>query len=375
MTKKSVADYFADLLSWREVDIEPVPFQQKDQNSLKGVRISKNWDISLITRFIGEKLNLNPDNLRINFQFETKCVSDPNYGNSLDLTSEESVDLNHLKYIPSESTESVKDFLSGTSSIDQITIIYELCNGLTAIEAEKANRFFIESGLSLEKGMIRDTLPRAIYLKPEHSPFKNLINQIYDDFKNYNDLKNYNLNSNKFKLLEVGKDGRIKRIFGELIDESLNSIDFENCSHLLLESDENDNYIKDETSDNVSEATTTRTIDTKIKTISCFTFEKSPTKPFGIPFIINLNHDENLENLRNRLAKKLKLTDTEFKSAVLYLITGTRERKLDDPTEIISNLPGTFSFNDQLGIQIANRRQKTVASGFDGAIRFRKQEN
>ena len=218
----------------------------------------------------------------------------------------------------------------GTSSIDIITLKYEITEEV-ACKAENQVRYFIESSSS-------EILPISIYLTPYVSTVGDLIKKVT---RSEEKLMN-------FRLLEV-LNGKIKRTFSVgSSNESLTPIEPEKCSLYLEEINGNPDS----------------------KLISCFTFEKNPSKPFGIPFKFEIKPEETVKTLKSRLAQKFTVSPDTLN---LFLFSGSRDRKLEDLNEILFNLPGgKFGDEDHLAVMMIDPRKQRSSSGFDGAIRFRK---
>ena len=332
---KSVLDYFVDLLSWRQVDVKPLNPQQS-QKTLENIKIHLKWSLNDLLKRIGEYLEINWEHLRIVFTSEANCVS----VSELKEVTGSAPFTSSVKFLKSDNEGCVKDFLIGTSSLDTIIIKYEITME-TAKVAENQVRYFIETS-SNGTSSLGGILPQSIYLTPYVSTVTDLIAEIG---------KLYSLpglNPKCFRLLAV-QGGKIKKTYMTASSsESLTPIDPEKCSLYLEETSE---------------------FDALAVTISCFTFEKSPNKPFGIPFKFEIKSGETVKKLKSRLAQKLSTT---FDNLSLFLFSGQRDRKLEDPGEILSQLPGKFTDDDQLAIQMTDPRKQRSSSGFDGAIRIRK---
>lgn len=330
------------MLSWRQVDIKPVNPQQC-RKTCENFKIHLKWSLPELLKHIGDCLEINWDHLRICFTSESNCVaagpeivkesSNTGAAGGVPFTSA-------VKFLKSDNEGSVKDFLIGTSSLDTIVIKYEITKEPAKI-AENQVRYFIETS-SNASSPLGEVLPQAIYLTPYVSTVSDLIAEISSDFGINN------LDPRRFRLLSV-YGGKIKKTYsvGSFF-ESLTPIEPEKCSLYLDEIQE---------------------IDENSNLISCFTFEKTPTKPFGIPFKFELKSGETVKKLKSRLSQKLTTTPDNLS---LFLFSGSRDRKLDDPLEILSELPGKLSDEDQLAVQMADPRKQRSNSGFDGAIRIRK---
>lgn len=331
-TTRSVLNFFEDLLSWRQVDVKPVNPNQSQRIVLENLKISTKWNLKQLTKFISEKLEVDPEKLRLAFTSDSNCISPAETAEDLSGASKVG---GLIQFLRSNNEGTVKDFLIGTSSIDIITVKYEITKDPVE-RVENQVRYFIESNGTCPS--IEGILPVVVYLTPYVSTINDLLKEIITDVSV--DLK-------RFRLLEV-VNGKIRRTFASgSVNESLTPIDPEKCS-LYLEEGE------------VSGAE---------RLISCFTFEKTPTKPFGIPFKIDIRPDETVKALKTRIIQRL--SDNNL---TLFLFSGARERKLDDPNEILFNLPGgaKFTDEDQLGLMMNDPRKLRSSSGFDGAIRFRK---
>lgn len=332
---RCVSDYFVDLMSWRQVDVKPVNPQQC-QKTCENIKIHLKWNLKELLMRIGEHLEIDWEHLRVAFTSDSNCVD----------ASEASKTTAHpfnVKFLKSDSEGTVKDFLTGTTALDIITIKYEITREPARI-AEDQSRYFIEAP-SNATSPLGEILPQAIYLTPYVSTVTDLINEIAKIFQ----LEN--VDPKRFRLLEC-QGGKIKKTYDSR-NESLTPINTEK-STLYLE-----------------EIELAVSNDSKPPNlISCFTFEKNPMKPFGIPFKFEIKSGEPVKKLKTRLALKLAIPSDTL---TLFLFSGQRDRKLDDPAEILSKLPpGKFNDDDQLAIQMNDPRKQRSNSGFDGAIRFRK---
>lgn len=348
---RCVSDYFVDLMSWRQVDVKPVNPQQC-QKTCENIKIHLKWNLKELLMRIGEHLEIDWEHLRVAFTSDSNCVD----------ASEASKTTAHpfnVKFLKSDSEGTVKDFLTGTTALDTITIKYEITRE-PARTAENQSRYFIEAP-SNATSPLGEILPQAIYLTPFVSTVTDLINEIAKIFQ----LEN--VDPKRFRLLEC-QGGKIKKTYDSR-NESLTPINTEKSTLYLEE-------IEGGTVDTAVTATVTNAnanANTNVKypnLISCFTFEKNPMKPFGIPFKFEIKSGEPVKKLKTRLALKLA---TPSDTLTLFLFSGQRDRKLDDPAEILSKLPpGKFGDDDQLAIQMSDPRKQRSNSGFDGAIRFRK---
>lgn len=322
-------DYFGDLLSWRQVDIKPVNPNQC-RSVFENVKISTKWKLVDVCNFIGKLLEIDPEHLRIAFTSDSNCVSSEVELLTEDVSTNNSN--NYPQFLKSDNEGTVKDFLIGTSSIDIVTLKYEITEEV-ARKAEGQVRYFIESSCP-------EILPTVIYLTPYVSTVGDLIKKVTGSEEN----------RMNFRLLEV-LNGKIKRSYSVGgANESLTPINPEKCSLYLEEINENSD-------------------DSKL--ISCFTFEKNPSKPFGIPFKFEIKPGETVKTLKTRLSQKLSTSSPE--SINLFLFSGSRDRKLEDSNEILYNLPGgKFGDEDHLAVMMLDPRKQRSNSGFDGAIRFRK---
>lgn len=323
------------MLSWRQADVKPLNPQQC-RKTCDNFKIHLKWNLNELLKRIGDCLEINWEHLRITFISEPNCVvaadSSRERENFVPLTSS-------VKFLKSNNEGSVKDFLIGTSSLDTIIIKYEITKEL-AKDVENQVRYFIETS-SNASSSLGDILPQAIYLAPYVSTMSDLITEIGNTFNITN------LDPNRFRLLSV-QGGKIRRTYSVgSVHESLTPIEPEKSSLYLDE-------ITEQADSNL---------------ISCFTFEKSPSKPFGIPFKLKIKSGETVKKLKSRLAQKLSSSPENLS---LFLFSGPRDRKLDDPDEILAELPGKFGDEDQLAIQMADARKQKPNSGFDGAIRIRK---
>lgn len=344
----SPIDFFADLISWKSVDVAPIISNYNSWeaaevpvlNSLENVKISLRWNYKQLTDFLAKHLQLKDANhLRILFSNDSNSDNIKPSDSVSSLTSDTSnVNPGTVQFLPSKSGGSVKDFLIGTSSGDSITILYEITK-MSVKEAEGLVRYYVQPGLN-EKVL---SAPAVVYLSPYVSTVKDLFKALQ--------LSEV---PNQVRLLEC-IDGRIKRMYsigGE--NDLLTPINPLNCT-LLIES---------------------AAAEESPKLISCFTFEKAPTRSYGLPFKIDLIPDETLTDFKTRLAKKLALLNDTFPvTANLYLCSWSRERKLEDENEVLARIPALGS-DEQLGIQLLDpsKQIQRSASAFDGAIRFRKQE-
>lgn len=319
------------MLSWRHVDIKPVN-PHRNRAVFENIKISMKWKLSDICVFIGKLLEVDSDHLRIVFSSDSNCIN-----GEVELITEDSADTknnnsnNNPRFLKTDNKGTVKDFLIGTSSNDIITLKYEITEEV-ASKAENQVRYFIESSSS-------EFLPVSIYLTPYVSTVGDLIKKVVTG--SGDKLMN-------FRLLEV-KNGKIKRTFSVgSSNESLTPINPEKCSLYLEEINENSNS----------------------KLISCFTFEKNLSKPFGIPFKFEIKPEETVKTLKIRLAHKFAVSPETLN---LFLFSGSRDRKLEDLNEILFNLPGgKFSDEDHLAVMMIDPRKQRSNSGLDGAIRFRK---
>lgn len=330
--RRSVVQFFTDLISWLSADVKPVNFYDPNAVTLEDTKISSRWTFAHLCKIIGDRLKVNPKHLRLSIT--TEPINSNYYVGSVVETP------SNIKFIrtPTATPTAKKTFkpltvatlLERAGKHEIITIKYEVTEEPVE-KAEHQSRFFVES--NLEKFM-----PRAVYLTPFVSTVADLIRAL--------GIKEENVSN--YRLLEaIG--GKIRRTFfvgGEF--ESLTTIEPEKCSLYLEEIPKGES-----------------------KSIACFTFEKNPTRPFGFPFKIDLRPDEPIKALKQRLAQKLAVSVDAINA--LFLFNGQRDRKLDDPAECLANLPGgNFSDeNDQLGIMLAER-SKIKSAASDGAIRFRK---
>lgn len=324
----SVVEYFEDLVSWHPVDIKPLNPSSPMNPALESVKISAKWNLKQLCKFIGDRFEVDSDHLRLFFTSESNCITSSSL---IDLTEDAGVNTfnpNSVNFLRSDNQGTVKDFLIGTNSTDTVIVKYEITEE-PAEQAENQVRFFIESSSP-------DFLPRAVYLTPYVSTVTDLFKAIgiTTDFE-------------RFRLLEA-VNGKIKRCFAVgTPNESLTPINLERCSLLIEEGASDD------------------------KLISCFTFEKNPAKPFGIPFKFEIKPQEPLKALKTRLAQRLNIPQPD--SLTLFLFSGSRDRKLDDSNEVLADLPGgAFGDDDHLAVMMADPRKQRSSSAFDGAIRFRK---
>ena len=322
-------------MSWRQVDIKPVNPHQNQAAVFENVKISTKWKLSDVCKFIGNLLEIDWKHLRIVFTSDSNCVSS---GGGFDVelitedTSSNDKNNNYPQFLKTNNEGNVKDFLIGTSSIDIITIKYEITEE-PAEKAENQVRYFVESS------NLEILLPNAIYLTPYVSTVGDLIKKVTGSDEKLM----------KFRLLQV-INGKIKTTFSVGgTNESLTPIEPEKCSLYLEEIVDDGNS----------------------KLMSCFTFEKNPSKPFGIPFKFEIKPEETVKMLKTRLAQKLTIPSPDTLN--IFLFSGSRDRKLEDADEILFNLPGgKFGDEDQLAIMMIDPRKIRSNSGFDGAIRFRK---
>lgn len=325
-------EYFIDLISWRHIDLKPV--SPLSGLHLENVKVSTKWNLKQLTAFLASKLSVHVDHLRVSFTSDSNCIVENAMDSDVSTTKTSST---HVNFLKTDNAGTVKDFLIGTSVVDTITVVYEILpENLTVSQAENQVRYVIECNTSGESDALLAALPRIVYLSPYVSSVTDLIREIRPQTED----------PKKYRLLKV-QTGRIRETLAAgSINESLTFIDPEKCN-LYLESAEH--------------------LDENDKLISCYTFERSTVKPFGIPFKTVLKAGETVKSLKSRLSSRLA---NPIES--LILMNGNRERKLEDLNEILTNLPGKFSDDDQLAVQMGDPRKHRSSSGFDGAIRFRK---
>lgn len=337
-------------MSWRQVDIKPVNANQYKATSFENVKISTKWKLVDICSFIGKLIEVDPEHLRVSFISDSNCVpsgvelvvSDDSTSTNNDSTSTNNASNYYPQFLKTGNEGTVKDFLIGTSSIDLITLKYEITEEV-ASKAENQVRYFIESSSPSSS----EILPTAIYLTPYVSTVGDLIKKVTGT--KGNEIEGNEKNLSSFRLLEV-LNCKIKRTFSvDSQNESLTPIEPEKCSLYLEEVEVEEN---------------------NSKLISCFTFEKNPSKPFGIPFKFQIKPEETVKTIKTRLAQRFTISPEAIN---LFLFSGARDRKLDDLNEILFNLPGgKFGDEDHLALMMADPRKQRSNSGFDGAIRFRK---
>ena len=329
----------------------------QNQTEFENVKISTKWNLQQLTDFISSKLLVESDRIRLCFTSDSNCIE--SVGKQQSSATNNNNNKNNLglpQFLKTDNEGTVKDFLIGTSSIDIVTIKYEITRKPIS-EVENQVRYFIESsggGASVGDGL----LPMVVYLPPYVSTITDLIKEIYYDKEGEGEGAK-EIDYKRFRLFEV-VNGKIKRTFSiGTCNESLTSIEPEKCS-LYLDFEE--------ISDDEEKGEDEEVMESKI--ISCFTFEKNPLKPFGIPFKIDIRPEESVKSLKTRISQRFNVP-----VEALFFMPGSRERKLEDPSEILYNLPGgKFTDEDQLGVMMSDPRKNRSTSGFDGAIRFRKKD-
>ncbi len=332
-------DYFSELTSWRTFDVAPVEIPNAkvcSQQRIDKARISIKWKLPELVKFIATELGLDEKFLRVSFTI-SESLSRP-----VDLTSS-SVSLNAagrtvpMLFLKSNNTGTVADFLQGSCENEEVVIRYEI-TPVSAVQAESMLRLVVQegSGLGPETSAL---LPEVVYLPRYTSTVSDLFTKL-----GLTDLTG-------FRLLEC-LDGRIKRSYTpKTATELLSKLEWENAlTCLYLEAVEKDSHSK--------------------LLLSCFTFERFPSRPYGIPFKMTLLPGEALKDFRVRLSLKL---GSDCSGAALYICTAGRERLLEDETEILAGIPA-LDDTDNLGIQLAEHRVTRSQSGFDGAIRIRRTE-
>lgn len=332
-------EYFSDLTSWRSYDVAPVEIPNAkvcNQQRIDKARISIKWKLPELVHFIASELALDEARLRIAFTVADTPVK------AFDLTSS-SVSLDTsgrtvpMQFLKTKNPGTVADFLQGSSENDEIVIRYEV-TPVPAVEAESMLRLVVQEGTGLgpETSAL---LPQVVYLPRYTATVSDLF------------AKLGLTEPTAFRLLEC-LDGRIRRTYvPKTATELLSKIDSDNAmTCLYLEAAEKDSQGK--------------------LLLSCFTFERSATRPYGIPFKFALLPDEPLKDLRTRLSQKL---GSDCSNAALYICTAGRERLLEDESEVLAGIPALDDV-DNLGIQLAEHRIQRSHSGFDGAIRIRRHD-
>ena len=334
-------EYFSDFTSWRVFGVEPVQLPGAKTCSLQKIekaRISTKWTLPQLLKWISTELGLNEDHLRVAFTVSSDALS------TAEMTAS-SVSLDStgrtvpMQFLRTGNPGTVADFLQGASAADEVIIRYEV-TPIPAKKAESMMRLIVQEGSGLPTE-IAALLPKVVYVPRYTATVTDLFAKL-----------GITESVESFRLLECF-EGRIRRTFTpKSATELLSKVDYENVATCLyLEAKEKEtlpNY----------------------KLISCITFERTATRPHGVPFKFVLIPDEPVRAMRARLSQKLGIDCT---NASLYICTGIRERKLEDESECLAGIPA-LDDEDHLGVQIGDHRIVRSSSGFDGAIRFRKTE-
>lgn len=335
-------EYFSDFSSWRTFDIAPVEIlgtkiNSTEQKRIEKARISLKWSLPELLNFVATELDVDPGHLRLAF-----TVSDDG-AKAIDMSSS-SVSLNAsgrtvpMQFLQSSNNGTVANFLQGSSENDEVVIRYEI-TPVPAAEAESMLRLVVQEGSGLSAD-VSALFPRVVYLPRYTSTVSELFSKL-----GLSDVT-------AFRLLEC-MNGRIKRVYiPKTATELLSKVDSDNAlTCLYVEAAEKD-------------------APTGQKLLSCFTFERSTQRPYGIPFKMPLIADEPLKDFRTRLSQRL---GSDCTNAALYICTGSRERALEDEAEVLAGIPALDDM-DNLGIQLVDHRIQRSYSGFDGAIRIRRNE-
>lgn len=340
-------EYFSQLTSWKSFDIAPVEITGAkvcSQQRLDKARICTKWSLSELKKFIASELGLNEENLRVAFTVNgegTKLHSSVVDLTASSISLDASGEAIPLKFLRSDNPGCVADFLQGTSPNDEIVIRYEVAP-VPAVKAEGMMRLIVQEGHSLPTE-VAALLPQVVYL-PRYTA---TVSDLFTKLGLNGELRAY-------RLLECS-DGRIRRTFTPgSPTELLSKVEFESSKTRLY----------------LDAVNTELEAMPGSKLISCFTFERSSLRPYGVPFKFVLLDGETVKTMRARLSQRL---GSDCINAALFICTGTRERRLEDEDEVLAGIPA-LDDADHIGVQLLDLRMQRSSSGFDGAIRFRRSE-